>query len=309
MPDPTRVTTQLLRQWSLPEPGSDKESRGQVLVVGGNRSTPGAVVLSGESSLRVGGGKLKVTTAESVATHVALALPEAGVVGVPETGSGDLATSGAGTVVGTADGAASVLLGPGFLDPGAASALLEQVVPQLLGPLVVDALGSAYVTDNPDGLHHLDGRCVLTVNPTELSRTLGVSRDEVEEDPVGTSRRLADRARVVVLCGGAEKVVAAPDGSAWLVTEGGPGLGVAGSGDVQAGLVAGLLARGAEPAQAAVWGAYLHAAAGDRLAERIGPLGFLARELPAEVPRLLAELTGSPPRGESPTAGQGRADA
>jgi ADP-dependent NAD(P)H-hydrate dehydratase len=290
MSEPTRVTADLLRSWPLPEPGSDKEARGLVVVVGGNRSTPGAVVLSGESALRVGGGKLQVVTAASVAVPVALALPEAGVVGVAETTGGDPDRASAGEITRTADGCACVLLGPGLLDPDAASALLAAVVPELEGPLVIDALGSAYVTHHPDGLHHLDGRCVLTVNPTELSRTLGEDEEVVGKDQVAAARRLAERARAVVLCGGPVKAVAAPDGQAWLVTEGGPGLGVAGSGDVQAGFVAGLLARGAEPAQAAVWGAYLHAVSGDRLADRIGPVGFLARELPAVAPGLLAEL-------------------
>ena len=291
MPEPTRVTPDLLRSWPLPEPGSDKEARGLVVVVGGNRSTPGAVLLSGESALRVGGGKLQVVTAESVAVPVAVALPEAGVAGVAETAGGDPDRGSAPEITRTADGCACVLLGPGLLDPDDASALLAAVVPQLEGPLVVDALGSAYVTHHPDGLHHLDGRCVLTVNPTELSRTLGEDEDAVGKDLVAAARRLAERARAVVLCGGPVKAVAAPDGRTWLVTEGGPGLGVAGSGDVQAGFVAGLLARGADPAQAAVWGAYLHAVSGDRLAEEVGPVGFLARELPALAPGLLAELS------------------
>lgn len=291
MSELTRVTTDLLRSWPLPDPGSDKEARGLVVVVGGNRSTPGAVALSGEAALRVGGGKLRVVTAASVAVAVALALPEAGVDGVAETDGGDPGRGSAADIRRTADGCACVLLGPGLLDPDAAADLLAAVVPDLEGPVVIDALGSSYVTHHPDGLHHLDGRCVLTVNPTELSRTLDEDEDTVAGDLVGAARRLAERAQAVVLCGGPDKAVAAPDGRTWLVTDGGPGLGVAGSGDVQAGYVSGLLARGAEPAQAAVWGAYLHAASGDRLAEQVGPVGFLARELPALAPGLLAELT------------------
>lgn len=290
MSEAVGVTMDLLRSWPLPDPGSDKEARGLVVVVGGNRSTPGAVVLSGESALRVGGGKLRVVTAASVAVAVAMALPEAGVQGVEETDGGDVHAGSAEHVRSTADGCACVLLGPGLLDPDAASALLAAVVPHLEGPVVIDALGSSYVTHHPDGLHHLEGRCVLTVNPTELARTLGEDEGVVGKDLLAAARRLAERARAVVLCGGPVKAIAAPDGKAWLVTEGGPGLGVAGSGDVQAGYVAGLLARGAEPAQAAVWGAYLHAVCGDRLAEQVGPIGFLARELPAQAPRLLAEL-------------------
>lgn len=292
MTDPRRVTPELLREWPLPEPGSDKETRGVVLVVGGNRGTPGAVILSGEASLRVGGGKLQVATAERNAAQVARALPEALVAGLAQDDNGDIASGAAGEIVSLGQGAAVSLLGPGLLDPDTAAALLAEVVPRLAGPVVVDALGSAYVTHHPDGLHHLDGRAVLTVNPTELARTLGVGDDQVADDPVAATRQLAERARAVVLCGGTRKIVATPGGDTWQVLEGGPGLGVAGSGDVQAGYVSGLVARGAEPAQAAVWGAYLHAVAGERLADEVGPLGFLARELPALAPRLLAELCG-----------------
>jgi hydroxyethylthiazole kinase-like uncharacterized protein yjeF len=292
MAEPTRVTTGLLRGWPLPEPGSGKEDRGVVLVVGGNRGTPGAVILSGEAALRVGGGKLQVGTAARTSSQVGLALPEALVAGLPQDDSGDLALEAADEVVGLAKGAGAVLLGPGLMDPDAAAGLLAAVVPELSGPVVVDALGSAYVTGRPDGLHHLRGNCVMTVNPTELARTLRVDDDEVERDPVTATVRLAEQARSVVLCGGTRKIVATPDGDTWQVLEGNPGLGIAGSGDVQAGFVTGLLARGAEPAQAAVWGGYLHAVAGDRLAEEVGPLGFLARELPALAPRLLAELSG-----------------
>jgi hydroxyethylthiazole kinase-like uncharacterized protein yjeF len=292
MTEPRRVTPELLRAWPLPEPGSDKEARGVVLVVGGNRGTPGAVILSGEASLRVGGGKLQVATAEHNAAQVARALPEALVAGLGEDDNGDIATSAADEVVSLGRASAVSLLGPGLLDPDTAARLLAEVVPQLEGPVVVDALGSAYVTHHPDGLHHLDGRAVMTVNPTELARTLGVDDEQVDDDPVAASVRLAERAGAVVLCGGTRKIVATPDGQTWQVLEGGPGLGVAGSGDVQAGYVSGLVARGAEPAQAAVWGAYLHACSGDRLAERIGPVGFLARELAAEAPRLLADLAG-----------------
>lgn len=292
MTEPRRVTPELLRAWPLPEPGSDKEARGVVLVVGGNSGTPGAVILSGEASLRVGGGKLQVATAERNAPQVARALPEALVAGLAQDDNGDIASRAAGEIVSLGQEAAVSLLGPGLLDPDTAAQLLAEVVPQLAGPVVVDALGSAYVTHHPDGLHHLEGRAVLTVNPTELARTLGADDDEVAHDPVGAALRLADRARAVVLCGGTRKIVATPDGDTWQVLEGGPGLGVAGSGDVQAGYVTGLVARGAEPAQAAVWGAYLHACSGDRLAERIGPVGFLARELAGQAPRLLAELAG-----------------
>jgi hydroxyethylthiazole kinase-like uncharacterized protein yjeF len=249
------------------------------------------VILSGESALRVGGGKLQVATAESVAAQVSLALPEALVRGFPEAASGDVDPMACDDVFEMAEGAAAVLLGPGLLDPQGAAALLEGIVPRLDADVVIDALGTAYVTVNPEGLHHLRGRCVLTMNPSEVAKTLKAEPDEVANDLRGAALELAERSRSIVLCGGTEKVVATPEGERWVVTEGGPGLGVSGSGDVQAGLVAGLLARGAEPAQAAVWGGYLHGRAGDKLAADVGVLGFLARELPGVVPGLLTWLS------------------
>ena len=86
---------------------------------------------------------------------------------------------------------------------------------------------------------------------------------------------------------GVRSHVVAPDGRAWLYCGGGPGLGISGSGDVLAGIVGGLLARGAEPLTALLWSVWLHGEAGAALDRRIGPRGFLARELPAEIPALL----------------------
>jgi ADP-dependent NAD(P)H-hydrate dehydratase len=290
-PRPVLVTTGTLRNWPLPGPGSDKNKRGQIVVVGGGRGTPGAVVLAGEAALRCGAGKLQLATAQSAAPLLAVTFPEALVVPLPETPDGRLGSGCVDSVVGAADGADVVLLGPGLMGVDDSVELMSRVVPRLDTTVVVDALASAYATRHPDGLHHLGGRCVLTVNPTELSRILDRDEDEVSTEPLAAALDAASRLQAVVLCGGTEKAVATPDGSAWLVQAGSPGLGVSGSGDVQSGIVAGLLARGAAPAQAAVWGAYLHGRAGELLAVSVGALGFLAREIPGQLPRLLSELS------------------
>jgi hydroxyethylthiazole kinase-like uncharacterized protein yjeF len=284
---PTRIVPALLAGWPLPEPGKDKESRGRALVVGATAQTPGAVLLAGEAMLRAGAGKLQVATAAPVAAALAVAVPEALVVPLPTTDAGVLSAAAAERVLELADGVDAVLLGPGFCDVDDSVSLLERVVPSLGCPVVLDALGSAYIGAHRDGLAHLDGRAVITVNPTELAKTLGQDPEDVEDDVVGAARRLAAEAGAVVLCGGQGKTVAAPDGRVWTSASGGPGLGVSGSGDVQAGIVAGLLCRGADPAQAACWGGHLHGSAGDELAEQVGTVGFLAREIAGRVPGLL----------------------
>lgn len=286
------VTPRLLRDQPLPEPAGGKEGRGRVLVVGGSRSTPGAVLLAAEAALRSGAGKLQIATAESVARDLALAIPECMSVGLPESADGELGTSGSDSIVELAGACDAAVLGPGIGTKSAAVDLLSRVVPVLEAPLVLDALGLAYVTENPDGLAHLGGRVILSPNPVELARTLGASEQSVEQDTAAHARELAARVRAVVVTGGETSWIATPDGELWRDDSGCPGLGVSGSGDVKAGLLGGLLARGAEPAAAALWATHVHGRAGERLTARVGRTGFVARHLLPVIPGVLDELTG-----------------
>ncbi|WP_369135014.1 NAD(P)H-hydrate dehydratase [Modestobacter sp. I12A-02662] len=286
----TLVTAKVLRGWRLPEPTGGKDSRGSVLVVGASTETLGAVLLAAEAALRSGAGKLQVAVPSKVAPHVSISLPEALVRGLPSTEEGAIRASSAELVLDLAQKASAVLIGPGMADEAETRGLVEALLPELEGPVALDALGLAAVTADPRCMHHLEGRAVLTPNPTELGIALHTGPDDLAEDPAGAARELAEKSRAVVGLGGETSWIAAPDGRLWEDETGGAGLGVSGSGDVRAGIVAGLLARGAEPAQAAVWAAYVHGRAGERLAARVGRLGFLARELPPEVPRVLAEV-------------------
>ena len=96
-----------------------------------------------------------------------------------------------------------------------------------------------------------------------------------------------------MLVKGPQSHIVAPDGRAWKYQGGGPGLGVSGSGDTLAGIIGGLLARGAEPLAALVWGVWLHGEAGASLARKVGTIGFLAREIPGEIPPLLDQAQPS----------------
>jgi ADP-dependent NAD(P)H-hydrate dehydratase len=287
MPSPEEtITPTLLRAWPLPEPGGSKLSRGQVLVVGGAASTPGGVLLAGEAALRVGAGRLKLAVAESVAATVAVAVPESAVTGLPEGDGGTVLGDGAARLEAGVDAADAVLVGPGLDDGDETAALLRALAPMLDDDtaVVLDAYALG-VLPRLDDLHdRLAGRLVLTPNPGEAARLLG----EDELDDLATAvPRIAERFGAVVTC---QDVVAAPDGRRWAASSGFAGLGTSGSGDVLAGAVTGLVARGADLDQAACWGTHLHAAAGDRLAARVGPLGFLARELLDQLPLVMVEL-------------------
>ena len=287
---PVVVTPALLRRRPLPSPGGNKNEKGRLLVVGGSRDTPGAALLAAEAALRVGAGKVQVATTESTAAHVAVALPECMVIGLAEDGNGEMSASSGERLLDLAAGADAVLAGPGLGDPHAAAVLLKAFVPRLDTALVVDALGTAYLTAHRDGVQHLADRVLLTPNTGELAELLGEDPQQVEDDVLGATRRAASRSGASVLSGGDSSYVCKPSGESWRLDVGAPGAAVAGSGDVKAGAVAGLLARGLSPNRAAAWGAYVHGRAGERLTAEVGRTGFLAREVVRGLAAALAEV-------------------
>jgi NAD(P)H-hydrate repair Nnr-like enzyme with NAD(P)H-hydrate dehydratase domain len=128
---------------------------------------------------------------------------------------------------------------------------------------------------------------ILLPHAGELAGLLEIDEARVGEAPVDCGHRAAQLYCSVVLVKGVTSHVVHPDGRAWKYDGGAPGLGVSGSGDVLAGIVGGLLSRGADPLAALLWGVWLHGEAGAALAGKIGPIGFLAREIAEEVPALL----------------------
>jgi len=289
--DVIEVTPGLLRGWALPAHphGETKEGRGQVLVVGGAAQTPGAVLLAAVASLRAGAGKLAVATVASTAPALAVAVPEALVQGLAETAEGGIAPEAADKVLEMAESARAVLFGPGMTGQDDCCSLMLSVLRELGDVAVVlDALSLSVVERDAGVLRARPGTAVLTPNREELGYMLGLGDDAIGDDAPRAVRDAADRFGAVVSLGGGETLIAEPGGRVWHESTGGVGLGVSGSGDCAAGVVAGLLARGAEPAQAAVWGAHVHGNAGDRLAGRVGRVGYLAREVADEVPRVLS---------------------
>ncbi|MFJ5858249.1 NAD(P)H-hydrate dehydratase [Pseudarthrobacter oxydans] len=297
---PTLVTPSLLRDWPLPAPGEDKYSRGSVLVIGGARATPGAALLAGAAALRAGAGKLTLAVAESAAVHVGVALPECGALGLPETASGSVTGEGLDLISSYLDSADAILVGPGLDDPDLAEDLLRALLEREAaagdkndggGPAVVlDAFALGALVNVQDRCDPWKGRLILTPNPKEAEILLERDLKDLPADVA----EIADRYQAVVSCQGLIARPSGPDApeesELWKITTGYGGLGTSGSGDVLAGAIAGLRARGTTGPQAACWGTHLHAAAADRLASRLGPLGFLARELADELPALMLEL-------------------
>jgi ADP-dependent NAD(P)H-hydrate dehydratase len=288
-----RVTPQFLQDHPLPKPDKegDKKQRGRVLVVAGSLEVPGAAVLAGLGVLRAGAGVLRIATCRSSAIQLGIALPEARVFGCAETKRGGIAPSNRPKLIALAQTADVVLLGPGMMDEWA----VEELVVALLGvtgpQFVLDAAAFTELRNHQDLFPSHRGHIIVTPHSGEMAKFLGRSRGEVDADPRAAGRAAAGLVQGVVIVKGASTYIVDVEGDELLSEHGTVGLATSGSGDTLAGILAGLLARGAPTLLATAWSVYLHAEAGHRLAQRHGTFGFLAREILAEVPRIMADLS------------------
>jgi hydroxyethylthiazole kinase-like uncharacterized protein yjeF len=295
------IDAALLRGWPLPklEANADKVSRGDVLVVGGSEEIPGAVLLAGTAALRAGAGRVQVATAKRAAPSLAIAFPEARVIGISQSRKGEIALRSARDLHRELACAKAVLLGPGMREHGSAERLLHQALrAKHEFTAVLDAAALRILRERkPLQTGSLAG-AIATPHAGEMADLWGCEAGAVHADPLALALEAAQSLNVTVVLKGVETFIVDPEGNAFRNLAGNSGLATAGSGDVLSGIIAGLAARGAEPVQAAVWGVHLHAKAGEHLAREVGPMGYLARELAAVVPRLLAQFA-PPSRGSA----------
>jgi hydroxyethylthiazole kinase-like uncharacterized protein yjeF len=278
----TELTRAALRDFPLPEQAdTDKDFHGQLLIVAGSGNTPGAALLCATAAMRSGVGQIRLATVEEASIPLAMQAPELWVIGLDH---GDSPKDRLGDAI---KGADAIVAGPGIIDEqlgeDLARTLLECGV-----PVVLD-VGLLY------RLPRLQAECrdyrfgpILLPNAREMATLLGWKREDVDSDRLAAGRAAAQTYNSLVLAKGAVSHVVAPDGRSRTNRGGAPGLGVAGSGDTLAGIVGALLARGAEPLTALLWGVLLHGEAGELLSSKVGPVGFLAREIPEQIPALLA---------------------
>lgn len=287
MSKPRQLTRAELKKHPLPaiEEGG-KDERGRILLVAGSREVPGAAYLAALAAMRSGAGKLQIATAANAAVPLGIVMPEARVVGLAEDRAGGFAKPAVAVIRGLAKNLDAVVAGPGMLANGNGAKIAAMLCKSGI-PLVLDAALLHALPAGKRAARNADQPLILLPHAGEMASLLDCDDGEVDADPLGCGRACARTYGAHVLVKGANSHVVAHDGSAWLFSGGSPGLGVSGSGDTLAGIVGGLLSRGADALTALLWGVLLHGEAGAALAIRIGPAGFLAREIPDEIPALL----------------------
>ncbi|WP_037557198.1 NAD(P)H-hydrate dehydratase [Sphingopyxis sp. LC363] len=266
----------------------DKNGRGRVLVIGGCRRVPGGMLLTAEAAFRAGAGKVTIATIESAAIPIGVAFPACAVLALPETPGGEISPASAELILDEMADHDAILFGPAMIDQQIVRELLAAMLPSLPPEmfLLLDAFALRAAADHAEAIRARRDHVVLTPHEGELAGLLGLDREEVARDPASALAVAVERFGCTVMVKGATSHLMAGD-TRLGYAGGGLGLAVSGSGDILAGLIASLGAQGLPPLQAAAWGIWLHGEAGRRLSEMMGPIGFLARELPPLVPGLM----------------------
>ena len=268
--------------------GANKGSFGKLLNVAGCESYIGAAVLSSKAALRIGTGLVTLASVREAVRAAAVAVPECVFLNLPAGSEGFMSIDAVKLIEAAAEKAAAITAGCGM---GNCRETTE-IVSALLSnkgkcPIILDADGINSISGNINVLKDNDRPIILTPHPGEFSRLTGYSAAQIQSDRLNKAKSFAADTGTVVLLKGADTVIAAPDGKAYVNTSGNNALSKAGCGDVLTGIIGGLAAQGADPFYSAVLGAYIHGHAADRLVKRTAAESVLAGDIVEELGSVL----------------------
>ena len=283
----------------LPVRPSDahKGSFGRTMVVAGSLNYVGAAYLAGSAATRVGSGLVTIALPKSIQMAVAGKATEPTYLPLAESLPGVALPSSAGDVLDALGDYSSLLIGCGMGQAADMQGFVEGVLysggsstETMLPPTVVDADGLNTLARTANWWERFPDTAILTPHPGEMARLTGMNTGQVQADRIGISVESAVRWNKIVVLKGAHTVVAYPDARAMLSPFANPGLATAGTGDVLAGSIAGLLSQGVPPEDAAAIGVYLHGMAGKSVRDRLGDTGMVASDLLPELPMAIRAL-------------------
>jgi NAD(P)H-hydrate epimerase len=283
---------------SLPEgfrlPGRPRDGHkgtfGTVVVLAGSQGFTGAAYLASMGAARSGAGIVRLLVAQSIYPILAEKCTEVIVGPVPEISPGVVGHASLSGILRGFAGADAGVIGPGLGRDASTRRLIEDLVPRVAAPLVLDADALNLLAEHRTILPRLSPQIVLTPHPAEFARLSGFETGAVQQDRRGIASRFAKVWNKVVVLKGAGTVIAAPDGRVTLNPIATPALASGGTGDVLAGVIAGLMGQKLPPFEAAVTGVHLHSLAGMDLEASMGQAGVLASDLLPQLPRVMERL-------------------
>jgi holo-[acyl-carrier-protein] synthase len=267
-----------------------KGTFGTVVVLAGSQGYTGAAYLASMGAARSGAGLIRLLVAQSIYPILAEKCTEVVVGPVPEIAPGVVGNASLSGILRGFAGADAGVIGPGLGRDASTRRLVEDLVPRVAAPLVLDADALNLLSEHPTILPRLSPEIVLTPHPAEFGRLSGLETAVVQQDRRGIASRFAKVWNKVVVLKGAGTVIAAPDGRVSLNPVATPALASAGTGDVLAGLIAGLMGQKLPPFEAAVTGVHVHSIAGLDLEASLGQAGVLASDLLPQIPQVMERL-------------------
>lgn len=271
-----------------------KGDAGRVFIVAGSRGMSGAAALCTMGALRVGAGLVTLGIPKSLHNPMVEKLTEAMFKVLPETKEGSLSLHGLVDIVSACEKSDAVAVGPGLSQHAQTKSLVQQILPKVVKPLVLDADGLNALAEDIGLLRKLSLPIIITPHPGEMARLIRLSADEVQSDRERIAVEFAKKYRVVVALKGHATVVASFDGTVYINDTGNPGMATGGSGDVLTGMIAGLLGQKLSLFDAARLGVYLHGLAGDLAAAEQGEIGLLASDLADRIPQAIRQYQSLP---------------
>jgi NAD(P)H-hydrate epimerase len=267
-----------------------KGTFGHVLVIAGSMGKTGAAALASLAAQRAGAGLVTLALPHSLNDIMEVKLTEVMTEPLPETEARTIGREALDRVLHLAEGKTAVAVGPGLGTHPSTQKFVRELLPALRLPVVLDADGLNALAGQAEVLGQAAGPLILTPHPGELSRLLGVARDEVLRKRIPLAQEVAARFNATLVLKMARTIIASPKRDAVIVPTGNPGMATGGTGDVLTGLIAGLLAQGVEPVLAAQAGTYIHGLAGDLAAERLGQEAMLAGDLLDLLPEAIRQV-------------------
>jgi len=280
-------------EYSLPHRPrtANKGTFGKVLIVAGSVNYTGAAFLACSGALRIGAGLVTLASARSLHHIIASRLAEATHLPLPESPPGYIAEEAAPMVNEACSRYSVILAGCGLAQMPSTAAFIRSLLSESLDiPCVLDADALNILSTAPNQLNSLPIQAILTPHPGEMSRLTGLTIAEIQADRIGTARNFARTWEKIIVLKGAHTVIASPDGQCRISPFANSVLATGGTGDVLAGIIAGLVAQGLSLFDAASLGVYLHGATGEHIYQKIGNAGILASDLLPELPVTIKEF-------------------
>lgn len=281
----TDITAEMIRPLIKQRPAeSHKDHYGRVLAVCGSTGYTGAAYFAAQSAVRTGSGVVTLAIPESVYPILAVKLNEPVVRPLPCDANGQICLRSLGALLCMTSRSDALLIGCGLGRSEEATRAVLALLRAATCPVVVDADGINALAEHIDVLRQTRWPVILTPHKGEFARLSGVSPEKADQ---GAASLFAVKNRCFIVLKSHRTIIAAPDGTCLQNTTGNPGMAKGGSGDVLAGMVLSLLGQRLKPLDACCAGVFLHGAAGDRCANRLGEFGMTPTDLLREIPAVM----------------------